>query len=166
MTVLTINSSLDMKELICDVWSILCHGYSKVKGGLHFSSPGDLIDQSYCWKITTDGNIISSVTVFKKKHGLKLVAMAVNPKVKETGRRNLITLIKRLLSYCWMELSEAAEHFVMKYCGGDKFVHCAAQASFLLGKDEVKYSSKDQYHYIRTIQNIEKEKIIVGTPKY
>lgn len=166
MTILTINNSLDMQQLVNDVWSILCQGYSRVKGGLHFSSPDDLIQQSYCWKITTDGNIISSVTVFKKKRGLKLVAMAVNPNVKEIGKRNLISLIKKVLSYCWMELSEAAEYFVMKYCGGDKFVHCASQASFLLGKNELKYSNKDQFHYIRTIQNIEKEKIIVGTPQY
>lgn len=166
MTIFTINNSLDMQKLIDEVWSILYQGYSKVKGGLHFSSPDDLIKQSYCWKITTHGSTISSVTVFKKKRGLKLVAMAVNSKVKEIGKLSLISLIKRALSYCWMELSEAAEHFVMRYCGGDKFVHCASQASFLLGKDGLKFSNKDQFHYIRTIQNIEKEKIIVGTPQY
>jgi hypothetical protein len=59
-----------------------------------------------------------------------------------------------------MELSEAAERFVLKL-GGDKYIFPNHIAEKLLGK-EINLAN-DGIHYTREIMGVRKEKILLGT---
>ena len=81
---------------------------------------------------------------------------------KKTAVNALAKLIKRDLKTCWMELSEAAERFVMRFAKNYTIKnHLVAQ----IIEKEITLSS-DGVHYFRTIKNINKEKILLGTPVF
>jgi len=61
-----------------------------------------------------------------------------------------------------MELSEAAESFVMKFA--KKYAMKNSLVSQIIEKDIT--LSSDGVHYFRTIKNINKEKILLGTPAF
>jgi hypothetical protein len=61
-----------------------------------------------------------------------------------------------------MELSEAAEKFVMQL-GGDKYILPNHMVEKILGKEVIPV--EDGIHYIREIMKIKKEKILLGTVK-
>lgn len=145
------------------VWDILSDAYANVKGGLNFESKQDLIDSNGEWKVVFSGKNIIAITIYKAKNGLKLVAMATNKLFKSIAKKALIKLIKREVKHCWIELSESAEHFVMKYCNGKSHRINKSLIPALLNKP-ISLSSNDNYHYFRTIKKIRKQKIVVGTP--
>lgn len=160
-----ITTPSEMAQFATPVWNLLSEAYADVKGGLNFDSAQDLIDSTSEWKIVFSGKSILAITIYKAKKGLKLVAMGINKLFKDVAKSALIQLLKSEIKHCWMELSEAAEHFVLKYCNGSHYVINKSLISTLLNKS-ISLDSNDSYHYYRTIKNIRKQKIVVGTPNY
>ncbi len=165
MKVKTIRNKEVMKQHIEQVWSLLSTAYENIAGGLHYQNQQHLITTTDSWKLIMHGTQIIALTVYKAKKGRKLVAMCINQKMKTAGKTALIKLIRSEIKSCWMELSGAAEHFVIKYCNGAHYILKNTLTKKLLGK-EIYLNSKDTYHYFRVIQNIKKEKIIIGTPQF
>lgn len=163
---LRIDHPVDKAHWVNQVFHLLETSYRKVEGGLLFRDEADLIARTSLWKVavTKKGKVIA-VAVFKRKHGQKLVAMAADTHHgDEEAKEALAVLLRSSLERAWMEVSEAAEHFVMKRCGGEHFLmHCSVAQEYL-GKaiEEV----GDGYHYIRKIAGIPKTKIVLGTPGY
>ena len=146
---------------IDQVWEVLLESYSNIGGGLLFVDKYALIHETSEWKITLSANNVASILIFKAKNGRKIVAMGINRRVNR-ARNLLITSLRQSLQYAWMEVSEMAETFVMKYCDGYKYLIHNSKASVLLGK-KVK-PAHDGYHYLRVVGDITKEKIIIGVP--
>ena len=157
-----VENKQEMRRYADQVWRILEAGYAQVKGGLHYGSLEELIDSSALWDVAVQGGQVLAVTVFKAKRGLKLVAMSLDRAFGEVAKCALQKMVRFRLSMCWMELSGAAERFVMKYCDGERYRLAAAHATELLGK--AVRLSHDGFHYSREIMGIEKEKIAIGTP--
>ena len=157
-----VNSQHLKKEYVEEVWEILKEGYAKVKGGLHYRSKEDLIHKTDMWKVITYRGKCVAVTVYRKKQGIKLVALSVGREFKNIAISALRKVVKTDLKKCWMELSEAAEKFVMQL-GGDKYIVPNNIAEIVLGKP-IKLTS-DGIHYVREIMGVPKEKVLVGTVK-
>jgi hypothetical protein len=160
---ITLSNPVDKARYIDSVWNILSEGYRNVKGGLLFENKIDLIRNSSIWKLGIRKDRVIAVAIFKHKFGQKLVALStdktINPIVATDA---LAYIIKSSLSRAWMEVSEAAEIFVMKRCGGEKFLIHHTEAAKLLKKTIS--PSIDGYHYERIIAGIPKQKIVLGTP--
>jgi len=158
-----ITNIVDKVKYLDVVWEILIHSYTSVSGGLLFKTKDDLLTSTKLWKIIIKKGNVIAVTVFKSKHGLKLVAMGiVNIKQKKDVLLALAKSIEEDLKHSWMEVSGKAEDFVMKHCNAYKYMIHNAYARELLSKEI--YLRDDGYHYYREISNLKKEKIIVGTP--
>lgn len=158
---ITLKTENGMKKYSQRVWELLSIAYNKVEGGLNFNSIEELINSTTQWKIVLrDGNIIA-VTIYKAKKGLKIVAFAACKVLREYSIPALINLIKRELKSCYIEVSEKAEEFVLKYCDGAKYIIENSKAKKILNKSiEL---CNDGLHYVRTIQNIKKQKLLLGT---
>ena len=144
------------------VWSLLSQAYNSVKGGLHFDSVEHLVNSSSEWRLSVVGNEVIAAVIFKAKKGLKITAFCLNNDFYSLGKTELISMIKNSLKIGWVEVSEAAEKFIMNYCDGARYIVNNMLANGLLDKDIV--LNPDGYHYSRTVQNTIKEKLIVGTP--
>lgn len=158
-----IKTQLQMAQFVKPVWKLLSEAYAEVNGGLNFDSEEALIHSTCEWKIVFRGKDILAITIYKAKNGLKLVAMCINKRFKSIAKPALIDLIKNEMKLCWMELSRAAEHLVLKYCNGGKYIFHKSLIATLLNKS-VSTESPDCYHYYRSIKNIRKLKTVVGTP--
>ncbi len=156
----TVATKEEKEKYISGVWNVLSAGYENVKGGLHFKSKIDLIDNTKKWKVVFCRGEVIAVTVYKAKKGLKLVAFSAGRKFREIAIATLKRIIKRDLAICWMELSEAAEKFVMNI-GGDKYIIPSYAAGNVLSKDVAQ--AEDGVHYIREIMGIPKQKVLLGT---
>lgn len=161
MLIRTLKSRKSMKRYGRQVWALLVQAYSKVEGGLNYPSLKDLVQSSAEWKVVLLNNQVVAVTVYKAKKGFKLVAMAASPSKKEEGRQGLIDIISHDLSHRWMELSDAAESFVMKRCGGDRYLISNELANELLEREVL--PADTNYHYFREIQKVKKKKVLLGT---
>lgn len=161
---LTLKRDNQRLRYIDRVWELLEEGYKDVKGGLFFSSKENLLKTTVQWKVIVCNNKIIAVTIYKAKKGLKLVAMTASKatEYKNIAVKALAKLIKKDLKICWMELSEAAERFVIKFAGN--YVIKNSLVSQIIDKDIT--LSADGVHYFRTIKNINKEKILLGTPVF
>lgn len=162
---LTLNNQADMQRYVDQVWSLLVESYAQVSGGLHFPSAEALMQDTQRWRLVLRRGRVIAVTLFKAKRGWKLVAMATCKMHREFSRRALQCLIKADLHRSWMELSERAEAFVLKHCGGHHFVVHASFAAELLGKPVMIQGVEDGYHYQREVAGLLKSKVIVGTPQ-
>lgn len=164
MKTLIIQDKTQMATYLEQAWDILSQSYSKVAGGLHFKNPQELLETTQRWHLALLGKELLSITVFKKKAGWKLSAMAKSKKNFDFAKESLKHIINLDLSKTWMELSEKAEEFVLKECEGHRYLSHASFASKLLNKD-IKVQ-KDGFHYEREILGFKKAKIIVGTPNF
>lgn len=154
---------VDKVKYLDIVWEILSQSYATVSGGLLFSSKNDLLTSTSVWKVVLKKGKVIAVTIFKSKHGLKLVAMGITTaKNKKDVLKKLAQSIEEDLNHIWMEVSGSAETFIMKYCHAYRYIIHNSFASTLLGKEVLEDASG--YHYIRAISGIQKQKIIVGTP--
>jgi len=158
----TIQDKRLMRQHAAEVWALLTESYQEVEGGLNYRSVQQLINTSAAWEITVSEGHLLAVIVFKAKHGLKLVAMAVNRRFKTEAKQALKEMISARLDRCWMELSGSAERFVMNHCDGARYLLDASVVDNLLNK--VVQRSSDGYHYYRSILGITKEKVALGTP--
>lgn len=156
---LTIKAQNTMKRYSLKVWALLKEAYKNVKGGLHFNSIEQLINTTAQWKVIVVNNEVIAVTVYKAKKGLKIAAFAC-AKIKD-AKDSLARLITKELKTAWIEVSERAENFVLKYCDGSKYIIPNNEAKTILNKSISLCS--DGLHYVRTIQNIRKEKLLLGT---
>ncbi|MFM5089863.1 hypothetical protein ACK30K_16695 [Aeromonas caviae] len=163
MKTLTLTNSRQMQPYLDQVWALLVASYSEVSGGLHYAEPADLLSKTQRWRLVTyRGRVIAS-TLFKAKRGWKLVAMASCRQHGLRARHALRRLICADLPRAWMELSERAERFVLRCCGGHHYLIHASLAATLLDKP-VEPVAEDGYHYRRTVAGLLKAKVIVGTP--
>ena len=158
----TVHENKEKMTYIHEVWNILNEGYKKVVGGLHFKSKYDLIIKTHSWKVVCYKGEVIAVTVYKVKRGLKLVALSAGEHFRDIAVAALRRVLKRDLKHCWMELSEAAERFVMSL-GGAKYILPVYIAEKVLEKEI--HPAEDGAHYIRTIMGIKKEKVLLGTIK-
>lgn len=163
MRIIQLHQPQQMQSYCKQVWPLLVESYAKVNGGLNYANAEELISTSARWKLALHGGRVVAVTIYKAKKGLKLVAMAACRHARDQARRALINIIKRDLRHCWMELSEQAEHFVLNYCGGHRFIIHSSLVARLLDKP-VSPFELDGFHYRRTIQGQNKLKIALGTP--
>jgi len=156
------------KALIADeIFSILKKAYANVKGGLHFKNPDELVCKTSMWKVIYYETEIVGVVVYKAKMGLKMVALALaelNKPIKKHAKTMLSYIFRLTFNNTWMEVSEAAERFIVKN-GGDKYFVSNKLAHKLTGKEIVQLCD-DGYHYKRMINGILKTKVIVGNPKH
>ncbi len=161
---LTLKRDTQRLRYIDRVWELLEEGYKDVKGGLFFSSKENLLKTTVQWKVVVCNNKIIAVTIYKAKKGLKLVAMTASQATayKKIAINALAKLIKRDLKKCWMELSESAERFVLKFAS--EYTVKNSLVAQIIEKDIT--LSTDGIHYFRTIKNINKEKILLGTPVF
>ena len=165
MRVQVLTSSAAMQRYQTQVWALLVASYENVAGGLHYDSASQLIETSAQWKVVLDNRHVVAVTIYRAKKGLKLVAMATCSKLRQLGRLGLIQVLSHDLKRCWMELSEGAERFVMRYCGGERYVISNSLAYLILGKQEV-IAAENNYHYYREINQVRKQKLLLGTVRY
>ncbi len=159
---INIYNPVDKVRWIDQVWKILNDAYSKVEGGLLFTDQCEIIRNTSIWKLIVENNKVIAVTIFKHKFGQKLVAMGTSNAIH--AKEALIFLISHSLERTWMEVSEAVEVFIMKYCGGEKFLINQSEAVHYLNKTIETVG--DGYHYIREIAGVSKTKILLGTPGY
>lgn len=162
MRIITLKRTDRMQKYMQQVWAILRESYARVEGGWHYDSPEALLQDSACWRVVIHAGRVVAVTVYKAKKGLKLVAMGACSQMKEQARRGLQKMIRADLTRCWMELSEAAENFVLKHCNGSRHIIHGSRAASLLDKEVA--PAQDGYHYQRVVCGIQKCKILVGTP--
>lgn len=162
MRIITVKRASRMRKYIRQVWAIMCASYARVDGGWHYATPEQLLEDSACWRVVLHGGRVAAATVYKVKKGLKLVAMGTCSELKDAARQGLQKIVRADLTRCWMELSEAAENFVMKYCNGDRYIIHGSLVAGLLEKDIE--PTQDGYHYRRMVCGIRKCKILVGTP--
>ncbi len=154
---------VDKVKYLDIVWDILSQSYKNISGGLLFKSKYDLLYSTSMWKIILKRNKVLAVMVFKAKHGLKLVAMGADK--LSYGKESVIALSKNIqedLKHMWIEVSDNAEEFLMHQCGAYKYMISNNFATSLVEKELV--LDNNGYHYYRKIANIQKHKIIVGTP--
>jgi len=164
----TITATRDKVYIVDDIYDILYTSYKNVKGGLHFSSKDELIIKTDAWRVIYYDAKIVGVVIYKAKQGLKMVAMGIHTIIEKNMRyiakQTLINIFKFTFSHTWMEVSEAAEKFILKN-GGDNFLLPNRLAQQLTGK-KILELCEDGYHYKREINGIIKTKVMIGTPKY
>ncbi len=153
-----------MRYYLEQVWQLLQDSYADVPGGLHFASRQQLLETTVRWKLVLQDKQLLAVTVYKAKKGLKLVAMGINQGLQALGKAALILIIKQDLPSCWMELSEKAERFVLKYCDGHNYIIHSSLVAQLLDKPITPHDA-DSYHYCRFVQQLMKVKIALGSPQ-
>ena len=162
-----ITSTSERVFIADDVFAILQEAYREVKGGLHFSSPDELVLKTSAWRVIYFHSTIVGVVIYKAKRGLKMVALAlsshINSSIKRHAKTMLSYLFKLTFANTWMEVSESAERFIIRN-GGERYLIPNTIASKLTGKDVLSLCD-DGYHYTREINGIIKTKIIVGNPK-
>jgi hypothetical protein len=163
-----VRSSSERAFLADDVFTLLQITYQNVLGGLHFSSADELVVNTSVWKIIYFQTTIVGVVIYKAKKGLKMVALALchklNKPLKQHTKTMLSYLFKVTFNNTWMEVSEAAERFIVDN-GGEKYFISNTLATQLTGKEIVALCS-DGYHYQRVVKGVLKTKVMVGHAKF
>jgi hypothetical protein len=131
---------------------------------LNFSDKYDLLENTSIWKVIYFDNNIIGILVYKAKHGLKMVACAINENYKNIAKKRLISIFKKNFSKTWMEISEGLERFILNISVAKRFIINNSNAKDILNKSI--QLCNDQFHYIRQINGVNKTKILVGTPNY
>lgn len=163
MKTLTLTNHHQMLTYLPQVWDLLVASYASVSGGLLYAEPAELLSETQRWRVVIYRGRVIATTLFKAKRGWKLVAMATCRRHGQRARHALRRLICADLPRAWMELSEQAERFVLRCCGGHHFMIHASLAAGLLDKP-VELVAEDGYHYRRAVAGLLKAKIMVGTP--
>lgn len=119
----TVSNLVDKAQHIDRIWEILSKAYAEVEGGFLFKSKVSLISNTDIWRLAFRRNKLIAVTIFKRKHGLKLVAFGADRTDNtKTAVHTLSEMIARGLTWAWMEVSEKAEHFLLSRCGGEDYL--------------------------------------------
>lgn len=146
------------------LWKLLQLAYQDVKGGLHYSTPRELLETSHEWLLGVHEENVIAALVFEPKKGRKIVALAADRSEhqRDTAIMTLGHLLRSQWKTAWSEVSEKAEKFALRN-GGDTFRIPNRQASDLTGKPILDINP-DGFHYTRLIMGQAKEKLMLGTP--
>ena len=158
----TIKALHTKQRILDEVYTLLESTYKNVEGGLNFENKYDLLQNTSIWKVIYFENHIIGVLIYKAKHGLKMVACAINETYKNIAKKRLINIIKKNFSKTWMEISEGLERFILNIASAKEFIIHNKKAKDILKKSI--QLCNDQHHYIREINGVNKTKILVGTP--
>ena len=155
------------KVLFADeVYELLKEAYKNVVGGIAFKNSKELVETTDKWELVFFENDLVGAIIYKAKKGFKMVAMGIktslNKKIRNFTKEIIGWFFRLNFKQSWMEVSEAAEKFILKY-GGEKYLIPNTYASKLTGK-EILELCDDGYHYKRVIQGIVKTKVLVGNP--
>ncbi|PRM87251.1 hypothetical protein CJ671_10260 [Aliarcobacter cryaerophilus] len=159
---ITIKAINTKQKILDEVYTLLESTYKNVEGGLNFENKYDLLQNTSIWKVIYFENHIIGVLIYKAKHGLKMVACAINETYKNIAKKRLINIFKKNFSKTWMEISEGLERFILKISTSKKFIITNKKAKVILEKS-IQLCS-DKLHYIREINGVKKTKILIGTP--
>jgi hypothetical protein len=159
---ITIKQLNSKQKILDEVYNLLESTYKNVEGGLNFSDKYDLLENTSVWKVIYSNNNIIGVLIYKAKHGLKMVACAINKTYKNIAKKRLTNIFKKNFSKTWMEISEGLEKFILNISTAKKFIIDNTKANDILNKSI--QLCNDQLHYIRQINGVNKTKILVGTP--
>ena len=158
----TIKALHTKQRILDEVYTLLESTYKNIEGGLNFENKYDLLQNTSIWKVIYFENHIIGVLIYKAKHGLKMVACAINETYKNIAKKRLINIFKKNFSKTWMEISEGLERFILKISTSKKFIITNKKAKVILEKS-IQLCS-DKLHYIREINGVKKTKILIGTP--
>jgi hypothetical protein len=162
LNTVTVRSSAEKERFAHQVWRLLNDAYENVVGGLHFCSVVELIETTDEWRLSLVNNEVVALIILKAKKGLKISAFCLNRKYHSVAKSQLISLLTESFKNCWIEASEAAEKFIMRYCNGAHFLINNHFTHRLLNKPT--RHNQDGFHYAREVNGIVKEKVIIGTP--
>jgi hypothetical protein len=157
-----ISNLVDKTIHLNRVWEILQKSYKNVNGGLLFTSKEDLLCNSSEWKLIFYRKKVVGVMIFKAKFGRKIVAIGRDERYGQYSINALALSLEQTLYYAWMEVSEKAEEFILKYCNVYQLLIHQSIAIMLISKTIEPL--EDGYHYFREIAGIKKAKILIGTP--
>lgn len=122
------------KQISSDTFEFLDSAYKYIGGLKSFSGEDDMVGKSYLWYITYDGELndisefditkVYTVSIFKQKYGLKLVAAGNNRfyhiedeehrKTKKLQASHaLLQQLKWALNHGWIEASGALEAMIL-----------------------------------------------------
>jgi len=144
--------------------ALLAEAYREVPGGLHYASAEAMLAETQDWELLTQAGQVCAALLYKRKHGLKIVALAASadPALRQPSIAWLGDRIRRRLHEAWIEVSGRAETFVLRH-GGDRLRIPNDRAARLTGKPVLALHA-DGFHYDREIQGLRKSKLIVGVP--
>lgn len=160
----TLKSLNSKEKIINQVFNLLENTYEKVEGGLNFKDKYDLLENTSVWKVLYFNNTIIAVLIYKSKHGLKMVACAVNEMYKNIAKKRLTNIFRKNFSKTWMEISEGLERFILNISNSKEFIVKNTKAKDILNKSI--QCCNDKIHYVRQINGINKTKILIGTPNF
>jgi hypothetical protein len=158
------------KEYEDQMHDVLKKSYETLDGGYGGHGAGtkeesdairsDIRNPDHIIKAVRRGSNITSVTIYKKRHGRKSIAIGTNK--TEQGKKDVIKTMKddNKMKRSWSEVSGAPEAIKRKI--GFPVVS-SNRASELTGKDDVRVIDKERY--ARKIGKDEHEKVILGYPK-
>ena len=149
---------------------ILRKSYAKVDGGYGGRGVGtkdesddirsDIRNPNHIIKAVRRGSKISSVTIYKKQHGRKSIAIGTDG--TDQGKHDAKQTMRddNKMKRSWAEVSGAPEAIKRKM--GFPVVP-SSRAKELTGKPDVRV--KDKERYVRRIGTSDHEKVILGHPK-
>lgn len=153
-----------------DIHDVLKKSYSSVEGGYSGAGAGtkeesdairsDIRNPDHVIKATRREGKITSVSIYKKKHGRKMIALGHDGSTqgKKDIRKTMEDDNKQKRS--WAEVSGAPEAIKRKM--GVPVVP-SSRAKELTGKSDVRPVDKERY--VRKIGGHDHEKVIMGHPK-
>ena len=177
------------REIIAeDVFEFMNTVYDEFGGFKSFKDIDHFIDNSYLWYITYDGvepknlsdfdiSKVYVISVFRNKHGLKMVGMArrkigrtetdkyENTSLKQNANAALVAHIKFTLNRGWAEVSGKLENAFWRVSGLSSIINPYDLVDHKIFKDiDVDI---DELHYYRSLQSgeVPTRKIAFGTIK-
>lgn len=179
---INITDKATISKLITPAWEFMNAAYEFVPGGFQsFDDPVDMEDSSLLWYVVYDGEApepedidfgkVYVVIVFKRKFGLKGVAMGKNrlpgslirqyPDYKQRQMDAITAAYKKSMKIGWMEVSDRPEQIYLSLGAKKIPAQDLMNAGVFKGK-EVRILD-DGYHYVRKIGGDWHTKIAVGS---
>jgi hypothetical protein len=160
-TYINIFNENDKLKYSKEVWDILQTSYAKIGGFKSASSPENLIQKTWLWKLVRKNNKIVTAVVYKNElGGRKLIGGGTDGSI--IGKYEIFKIlqddIKLVDRKMWSEVSGPLEKRCLIYGG---ILISNEYASELTGK-EILNLNPDGYHYTRLISGEPHEKIIIG----
>lgn len=180
---LFVSDAATKEMLSSDLFAFMNDAYKWIGGFKSFTDEDDFASKSYLWYITYKGSLpkrneaidinkVYTVSVFKHKHGLKLVGIGNNrflgvpdPERKELkveAADAMISHIQFVVTKGWAEVSGAAEA-MFKRAVSPRWIIDPEYLITIPGFEDIQILP-DNLHYIRTLSNgMEVTKIAYGT---
>lgn len=159
------NSDIEQKKkYFDDVVNIIDYSYRNIGGAKQFSSLDEILSDDYLWKLVRKNGKIVACCIYKGNYNNRKLSVAGSDGTS-IGKQALYDLwdedIEMIERGMWAEVSEAAEHILLKKGVVKIPAEIAAKILHDRGK-EVLSIEDDGYHYTRRIGNHELTKLMVG----